>query len=272
MANFDTPSVLGASREVWASVLEATEGLTEEQWSLPTSCPGWDVSDQVAHLSGVELMLLGEPAPEVAVDHLDHVVTPFHGMVEVWIEARRPIDGAGVRGEFAEVVERRLAQIAAMSEAELDEVSWSPVGDIPRREFFGSVRILDSWIHEQDIREALGRPGGRFGWGELITLDRAELALPRVVGKGAGAPEGASVAFELHGPHPRRYRIEVNAGRAESKEASGATTTIQLDQGVYLRRFAGRISAAEALGHPLSTVSGDAQLGQRVLEALAVMI
>ena len=92
MANFDTPSVLGASREVWASVLEATEGLTEEQWSLPTSCPGWDVSDQVAHLSGVELMLLGEPAPEVAVDHLDHVVTPFHGMVEVWIEARRPID------------------------------------------------------------------------------------------------------------------------------------------------------------------------------------
>ena len=272
MGNFDTSAVIGALGEVWTSVLEATEDLTEEQWSLPTSCPGWDVSDQVAHLIGVELLLLGEPAPEVAVDHLAHVVTPFQAMVEAWVEVRRPREGAAIRSEFAEVMERRLKQIASLSETDLDEISWSPVGEIPRREFFGSVRVLDSWIHEQDVREALGRPGGRFGKGEEVTLDRAKLALPRVVGKGAGAPEGASVAFELLGPQARRLQIHVLDGRAGFSDSSTATVTIQVDQGVFLRRFAGRISAAEALGDAGTTLNGDAELGGRVLEALAVMI
>ena len=272
MEPLSTARVITESRAVWDSILEATEGLTEEQWSLPTPCPGWDVSDQLAHLIGIELMLLGEPTPEVDLSHLDYVTDPFKASIESWIEVRRGMTGPEVRREFAEVMDRRAAQLAGLSEAYLDEVDWSPVGQVPRREFYGSVRILDCWLHEQDVRCTLDRPGGRFGAGELRTLERAEIALPRVVGKGARAPEGASVAFEVAGPQGGRLRLEVVDGRAQRLDGEEATATLAMDQWAFLQRFAGRLSAEELLASGAVVISGDVDLGERVLDALAVMI
>ena len=59
--------------------------------------------------------------------------------------------------EFDEVVPRRLAQLRAMTEEELATPGWSPIGEVPYREFMG-VRLFDSWMHEQDMRRALGAP------------------------------------------------------------------------------------------------------------------
>ena len=37
--------------------------LTPEQWAAPSLCAGWSVRDVCSHLIGMELELLGEPAP-----------------------------------------------------------------------------------------------------------------------------------------------------------------------------------------------------------------
>ena len=71
-------------------------------------------------------------------------------------------------------------------------MGWSPVGEVPYREFM-ETRVLDTWAHEQDIRRALGRPGGRNGVGETVTLDRCEQTMPFVVGKRVAPPDGTSV-------------------------------------------------------------------------------
>ena len=52
----------------------------------------------------------------------------------------------------------RVATLAAMSEEEMDTVGWSPVGEVPYRQFM-RVRLFDCWMHEQDIRRAVGKPG-----------------------------------------------------------------------------------------------------------------
>lgn len=272
MEPLNTARVLSDSRAVWTSILEATEGLTEAQWATPTACPGWDVSDQIAHLIGIELMLLGEPIPEVDLGHLEYVDTPFKESIEAWIEVRRTTPGDELREEFADVMERRAAQLESMSEDFLDGLDTSPVGQVPRREFFGSVRILDCWLHEQDIRRALERPGGRFGAGELRTLERARIALPRVVGKGAQPPEGAAVTFEIAGPQGGSFRLEVHGGRAAEVEASTATATLAMDQWAFLQRFAGRSDAGGQIERGEVVLSGDQELARRVLVALAVMI
>ena len=46
--------------EEWAAILALGGGLTPDEWSRPTECPGWTVLDLVSHLIGIERTLLGE--------------------------------------------------------------------------------------------------------------------------------------------------------------------------------------------------------------------
>jgi uncharacterized protein (TIGR03083 family) len=271
MSTPENQRIVDALEEVWGSLLEATEGLTDGEWATPTACPGWDVKDNLSHLIGIERGLDGEQPPTVALRATEHLRNPIGEANELWVEARRALPGDEVRAEFAAVTARRLARLRAMSDEDFAEVGWSPVGQVPRSVFM-EVRIMDSWIHEQDIRVALGRPGGRGGKGEATTLGRVDKALGVVVGKGAAAPEGASVAIEVLGPLGGRRRIEVVDGRAANVEGDDATVTISLDEETYVRRFAGRISAADALDTPTTSMVGDEALGGAVLDALAVMI
>ena len=103
-------------------------------------------------------------------------------------------------------------------------------------------------------------------------LARADTALGVVVGKGARAPEGASVAFEVTGALGGRRRIEVVDGRATPVDGAQATATVTLTQETYVRRFAGRISLDEALTAPGTELTGDRALGEAALGALAVMV
>ena len=62
------------------------------------------------------------------------------------------------------------------------------------------VRVFDSWVHEQDARRALDRPGGCGNRASALALDRVQGAMPFVVGKQAGCPDGTAVRFEVVGP------------------------------------------------------------------------
>jgi len=271
MSEWSSQQVVDALGEVWASVLEATEGLDEALWSLGTACPGWSVADQVSHLVGTERSLLGESAPEVEIGDRPYIKNALGELIERWLEVRRSLPGDEIRSEFAEVTAKRLEVLRSLPESAFDEIGWSPVGKVPMRTFM-IIRVMDCWIHEQDIRLALGRPGGRNGLGEQMSLERADAALGGVIGKGATAPEGSSVVIDVTGPLGGRHRIEVVDGRAVPCEGDDATVVITMSQETYVRRFGGRITAEEALDDPDTSVAGDEALGHAVLGALGVMI
>ncbi len=54
----------------WAAIAALGAELNEDDWNAPSDLPGWTAKDCLSHMVGSELMLLGEPAPEVSVDHL----------------------------------------------------------------------------------------------------------------------------------------------------------------------------------------------------------
>lgn len=263
-------SSIAALAEVLGSVLEATDGLDEAAWSTPTSCPGWDVRDQLSHLIGFERLLMGEAAPEVDFDR-SHLRNPIGEINEPWIAERRGRPGGEVRAELAEVGALRVAALAAMPEAAFDEVGWSPVGEVPHATFM-QVRVLDLWVHEQDVREALGRPGGLGGAGERAALGRLLGGLGRSFAKGASAPEGASLALELGGSTPSRTVLEVREGRARPAEVASPTTTLAMDSLVFTRLACGRRGGEEALASGEVQASGDLDLARGVLGSINVMI
>jgi uncharacterized protein (TIGR03083 family) len=266
--------VVGALTEVWSSVIEVGEAIGPTQWDLSTDCPGWTVRDQVSHLIGIERMLLGDdPPPPLAVVP-EHVLNPFAEINESWIDARRQTPGPEVLSEFGEVTARRLDQLRVMPSSRFDEIGWSPVGEVPYREFM-DTRVIDCWAHEQDIRRAVSRPGGRNGLGEAITLDRCESVMPYVVGKLVRPPDDTVVLFAVTGVMGRQIELRMVGGRAQVVEGTpddDPTTALHMDQDSFWRLGFGRVEPSRVLATGEVRVDGDVALGHQILESMAFMI
>ena len=265
--------VISILAEEWQSIETLVQVLGDGEWELPSECPGWTVRDVLSHLIGIERVLLGDPAPPPLTELPSHVENELGARNEAWVASRRSRPGPEVAREFREVTARRLAELRSWPESRFDEVGPSPVGEVPYREFM-HVRVMDSWVHEQDIRVATGRPGHDSGPAAQLSLDRLCSAMPFVVGKQVGAPEGSSVCFELRGSMPRRVDVVVLDGRAKVRDALEGEPTARLDMGVdvFWRLACGRVDGEAARLAGLVDVSGDIDLGSRVLDAMAFMI
>ena len=204
-----------ALAETWASLAEACFELSETEWALPTECPGWDVKDQLSHLIGIEQAIMGEPVPAWTGPLGEHVKNDFAAANEPYVAVRRSLPGPAVRAEFVAVTAARLDQLDALTAAEWAAIGWSPMGRVPHAEFM-TVRVYDCWVHEQDVRRALDRPGGSGNAASAISLARIQSAMPFVVGKKAGCADGTAVRFDVSGPggDARTFTIAVEGGRA----------------------------------------------------------
>lgn len=262
--------VVGLLAEEWRAIAALGAHLAPEEWEMPSECPGWAVKDLLAHMVGTERSLSGDPAPPDP-GPADHVHNPLGAANEAWVASRRPSSGAQLLSEFDEVTSRRLAELRAMDRQEFDRVGPSPLGPVPYREFM-AVRVMDCWVHEQDMRVATGRPGHSRGPVAELAMDRIASAMGFVVAKKAAAPEGAAVAFELSGSPARRVPVAVKGGRGVPDEAAEPTVALAMDAELFWRLACGRVSGEAALGAGLVGMRGDAELGERVVRNMAFMV
>lgn len=262
-----------ALAETWGGLAEACWELSSNEWALPTECPGWDVKDQLSHLIGIERSLMGESPPEWDGPLGDHVKNDVAAMNEAWVAVRRPLEGAVVRAEFVEVTGTRLEQLRERTEEEWAVVGWSPVGEVPYAAFM-EVRAFDSWVHEQDARRALDRPGGSGDSASALSLGRVEGAMPFVVGKKAACTDGTAVRFDIAGPggDARAFTVAVEGTRARTVgDDVTPTVTLSLSSLDFLRLGCGRATAADVDAEGGIAMEGDATVGRRVLDAMNFM-
>jgi uncharacterized protein (TIGR03083 family) len=183
----------------WHGTLDAVTGLSASQWDLPTDCPGWTVKDNVSHLVGVERLLLPEPQPQhVLPDSLPHVRNDFGRFMEVHVDLRRSVPGDTVASEFRDVVGRRLSALRALPPAAIDDEFPGVTGAPRKLAHILAIRVFDCWTHEQDIRRALGRPGGLASPAALLSLQRLLLAWTSLADD-VPAATGATVAVVTTG-------------------------------------------------------------------------
>jgi uncharacterized protein (TIGR03083 family) len=262
-----------ALQETWGGLAEACYELSATEWALPTECPGWDVQDQLSHLIGIERSLMGEAAPPWDGPLGEHVKNDFAAMNEAWVAVRRPFPGATVRDEFVEITGLRLGQLAERTEDEWAAVGWSPVGEVPYAVFM-EVRAFDSWVHEQDARRALDRPGGSGNRASAISLDRVQGAMPFVVGKKAGCADGTAVRFDVSGPggDARAFTVAVEGKRAgPAGDDVAPTVTLSLSSIDFLRLGCGRATAEQVEAAGGIAMQGEAAVGRQVLGAMNFM-
>jgi uncharacterized protein (TIGR03083 family) len=260
--------------EEWDSLLSLGEDLAEEDWLLPTPCPGWSVAGQYAHMIGTESMLLGRPNPEVDPGKPEHVLNDIGGFNEVWVAALGGRSRKDVLAEFAEVTQARRSALSAMTEDDFAAPSWTPVGKAEYRRFM-QIRVFDCWVHEQDIRDAVARPGHETGPAADQSLDEIVRALGFVLGKKVGLRGEQSVTFRLTGPLERAMHVAVVDGRAKVVPGiSAPTVELTTSSTAFTRLACGRVDPATVLSGQFGGVriAGDETLGTRVISSLAFTI
>lgn len=276
VTNLDKSDVLDGLFASWGEIDELVDGLTDEQWQMPTALPGWTVHDVVAHIIGTESMLkgVGTPEAEVDVSTLKHVRNDIGVMNEHWVRKLRGVTPADLMEKFRDITAERRAALVDMGADAWNEITATPAGPDAYGRFM-RVRIFDCWMHQHDIRDAVDRPAvaaDLTGPSSRLALDEITASMGFVVGKLGGAPDGSRVRIELTGPLAWTINVAVG-GRGQVVEDFGGdepTATIQLDGLLFTRLAGGRTALARH--EDAITYGGDEAVGQRIVEHLNYVI
>jgi uncharacterized protein (TIGR03083 family) len=249
---------------VWASIGELCSGLPDREWGLPTGCPGWTVKDHLSHLVDFEARALGRPAPEHEPGPQPHVRNEMGRANEIGVDVRRPRTGAQVLAEFREVTGERLARLRTLTGQDLAAPVTTPAGPGTMADLL-TLRVMDSWMHEQDVRRATGRPGHVDGPAAGEAVDYLTRFLPYVVGKRAAAPDGSKAVFRIGGRDP--VAVQVAGGRGSlAADPGGATVSLVIPVTTFAALAGGRSDAPDD-----ARITGDEPLGRRVLGSMGLM-
>jgi uncharacterized protein (TIGR03083 family) len=261
--------------DAWTHSIEAiselVQPLVEGEWNRRTPCPGWSVRDIVSHVIGMDCEMLGDPRPIHTLPRdLFHVTNEPQRYMEMQVDVRRHHTGPEMTAELEYTIIRRNRQLRNDSRDPGTKVR-GPFGTEQTLEEAMRYRAFDLWVHEQDLRTALGRPGNLDSPGAYIARDELLAALPEVVAKDAGAPPGSAVVFDVHGPVDFLRTVRVDAegrGSIDGTPSLGPAVSLTLDWETYVRLACGRV-IADAVADRIKA-EGDPELTAAILRSFAV--
>lgn len=268
-----TEQPLAGFIEAWrtscADVAALLRSLDVKDWERQTDLPGWNVRYCAAHLAHLESALAGMEQPKAEVPDLPHVNGMMGQFTEEGPLARATWSNEQIVAEFEEAVATRLRELTqnpptdptAPGPGFAGLIGWS-------WETLLSNRPFDVWMHEQDIRRAVGREGNLDTLGARHAAAVLTKSFSFVVGKKAKAPEGSTVVLETTGPVQTVMAATVADGRGKALTTvpDDPTVRIGLDFEDWIVLSGGRRTAEQVR----STIEGDTALGETVLANLAV--
>ncbi len=263
----DASSRLAGLVELWWAAAQEfvalLETLNPEEWSSPTDLAGWDVHAVASHIAHVESMLAGLPQQQVDFEVPPHVRGAFGQFMESGVVARRQASPADLIAEIRESTTSRHASLQAGPAPDPHTIpDILPPGITWDFETLLNNRIVDVWMHQQDVRRAVGRHGNLDSASAAHTLQRLAASLGFVVGKKVGAAPGTSVTFDLGG-QPVGILVDEGGRGTFVKPAAQPDVFILMTAEEFILAAGGRRSVDVP-------VRGDHQLSARILAQMAV--
>lgn len=255
----------------WQAINDFTallEKIPAEQWSTPTDLAGWDVRAVAAHIAHLEGVLAGNPEETVDVGEPEHVTGLMGLYTEQGVVARSRHSPDDLINEIREAATRRHTALVADPPTD---------GSARPEPIFGGVgwdwntllrnRPLDVWMHEQDVRRAVGMPGGMDSPAAQHTADYLAESLGMVLAKRVGAPAGTTVVLELEGSEPVAFAVnESRRGEQLARIPDDPSVRLTMDRESFILLAGGRRAPEPGA----IRMEGDEQLGTQVIDTLAV--
>lgn len=251
------------------------ESLTPEEWGKATVCPGWDVHDVTAHIAHDHLRRLsgGRDGHSGSVLSPDETL-PAHlaRMNDEFVRAARGLSPRVLTeliGDAGPRLDAYWAGVDIDGPAGLD-VSWAAT-DVPSPAWLDVAReYTEFWVHEQQIRDAVGRPGGDEP--ELLgpVLDAFLRALPKALEK-EERPHGTALRFEVTGPAGGVWHAVHTDERwvVDHGEPPIPSATVSMDQDTLWRLGSRNITVEQARDR--TTHAGDEALTTAATSLLAIV-
>ena len=260
-----------------AELMRLLRGLDPSDWSRPTACALWSVKDIAAHLLDTSIRRLSfgrdrlDATPDTTVSSYAELVSYLNRLNAQWVAAGKRISPA----VLIDLLDFTAGQVHAFFQTldphspALFPVSWA--GDDVSPNWFDIGReYTERWLHQQQIRDAVGAPGltGR-AW-LYPTLDIFVRALPRTF-RDTKAAQGSSVRVEIRGDAGGVWTLvrsqtawELFLGADPAPAAA-----IALDQETAWKLFSKGLDRDAARRQ--IQLQGDTTLGETILTSLAVM-
>jgi uncharacterized protein (TIGR03083 family) len=257
--------------DVWWHAINDFTDLLEEldagEWDTETDLAGWDVKAVASHIAHLEAILAGNPEETAELDEADHITGLMSMYTEIGVVNRRDASPDAIINEIRAAATAR--HTALLADPPTDGSAKPPV-------IFGGVgwdwrtllrnRPLDVWMHEQDVRRAVGRPGGMDTVAAQHTADYLAETLGYVLAKRVGAPAGTTAVLEVDGGAPLAFVVnDAHRGERLADQPTDPSVCLRMSRESFIRLAGGRCDAEPGT----ITVEGDQELGQRVLDAMA---
>jgi uncharacterized protein (TIGR03083 family) len=258
-----------------ALLLDLLASLSADEWAAPTVCAPWSVKDLAAHIVADDLGVVsrgrdGYGGGVIDVDSYEALVAAINEQNEQWVRAMRRLS-TGVITELLRVSgDRALAQFRSRDlNAIGDPVNWA--GPEPAPVWLDIAReYTERWAHQQQIRDAVNKPGLKDRRFFAPLLDAYVRGAPHAF-RATAAPDGTHVRVEITGEAGGASSLVRSDGRwalyTGVETPPHATTT--LDQETAWRLFTKGVTPETAREH--ATLLGEASLAAQVLSTVSVL-
>ena len=271
--------VLELFREERAALLELLSSLADEEWGRPTVCPGWSAKDIAAHLLGDDIGRLsrGRDAfagatfvPSGGRSFEAELLAFINRQNEAWVEATRRLSPRVLCELLRWSGEETRRYFESLDQYALGEpVSWA--GPEPAPVWLDVAReYTERWLHQQQIRDAVARPGLKERHLFAPVLDTFVRALPHTY-RDVAAPAGTHVRLTITGDAGGAWSlVRGEVGWRLYGQADGEPQAeVVLEQETAWRLFTKGISKDEALA--AASVTGERALGLKVLGIVSII-
>jgi uncharacterized protein (TIGR03083 family) len=207
------------------ALVDLLAALEPDEWSRATVCPGWAVRDVAGHILHDYVRRLSadrdrHPGPEFGSD--ETLAAFLARSNEDFVRTARQISPRLMIDLLVHLGTQLDVEWSSreMGDPAGAEVSWAAPG-LPAPVWLDVAReYSELWVHQQQIRDAVGRPGGTEPWLLHPVLDTFMRALPQTL-HGTSAPVGATVRVRVPGPAGV-------SGPPHGASTAGAWTTTRL--------------------------------------------
>jgi uncharacterized protein (TIGR03083 family) len=260
--------------EVRSELISLLKGLSKEEWEVRTAAAKWNVKDVALHILGGDVGNVSRRRDGCSLagdlSSYEKLVAFINEINAVWVAAGQRMS-TQLLVDLTEHIGRQADEyFAGLNPYAIGgAVSWA--GDEPMPVWFDVAReYTERWHHQQQIRDATGRPGLYERRLFEPVLDTFVRGLPHAF-RDVPAEEGTVMVLAVSGRLEKEWSLARREGKWELLEGSGeqASSTVRIAAIDAWKVFTRGIRGGEAMRR--TEIRGERRLGEAVLKLVSVI-
>ncbi|MDP3150570.1 MAG: maleylpyruvate isomerase N-terminal domain-containing protein [Ignavibacteria bacterium] len=265
--------------ELYSELIELLQRLSADEWNYPTSSSKWSVKDIVAHLIDTDLRRLSFQRDHLIPPTYNKQINDFKNIIEylnylnsTWVDASKRLS-PGVLIDLLNYVKIEMPKLLNsldMDSKALFAVWWA--GEEESKCWFDIAReYTEKWYHQQQIREAIGKPLlVEQKWIHPLIDTFVRGLVPTIYQKIYPDKNNISVILEVEDISEGKWIMKKNnSWNLFVGEEVNYTSKVVMNADTTWRMFTKNITKEAARNR--ITIYGDVDLGQLILELTTVM-